>query len=253
MDLLQTAEFAAAAAVNIAREFLQDAQVLSAEQKDIKTLADLQMNEAILQLLQPTGIPILSEESDKDLSLLSARCWIIDPLDGTFNFTRKYPCAAVSICLWDKGSPVAGLVKDITTGHSYQFEKARFSRLQGQDIRVSPVSRIDQAILATGFPSGASYETADLLQFVKNVQAFKKIRAIGAASLMLSQVAAGVFDVYYEKDIYLWDVAAGLGLVENAGGKYWINRSGDTARYEVLASNAALFDIAKAALLHKEK
>lgn len=250
MDLLQTAEQAATEAVNIARDFLQDAQVLSAERKDIKTLADLRMNEMILQRLRPSGIPILSEESDNDLSLLAAKCWIIDPLDGTYNFSRKYPCAAVSICLWENGSPATGLVKDIFTGHSYQFTKGSFSRHQRQDIRVSDTSVMDKAILATGFPAGASYDTADLMKFVRNVQAFKKIRAIGAASLMLSQVAAGVFDVYYEKDIYLWDVAAGLGLVENAGGKYCIIRNGDTARYEVLASNAALFDTAKAALLN---
>lgn len=249
MDLLQLAEQAATAAVTVAGTFLQDAQVLSAGQKDIKTLADLRMNEVILQQLQVSGIPILSEESDRDISLLSDRCWIIDPLDGTMNFSRKYPCAAVSICLWEKGAPLTGLVKDVFTGHSYQFEKGCFARFGGKDIQVSAESGIDKAILATGFPSGASYDTTDLLKFVKNVQAFKKIRAIGSASLMLAQVAAGVFDVYYEKDIYLWDVAAGLGLVENAGGKFCIKQNGNSARYEVLAANAVLFDAAQNALL----
>jgi myo-inositol-1(or 4)-monophosphatase len=249
MNLLHTAERAASEAVTIGATFLDDPKIISANEKDIKTLADAKMNDAIIEQLAITGISILSEEIEHDRAEIPERCWVVDPLDGTFNFSRKYSCAAVSICLWENGTPVLGVVKDIFTGHTYSFSADQPSQLQNKNIRVSDTDEISRAVLATGFPSGANYETENLMPFIVNVQKFKKIRAIGAASMMLAHVANGVFDVYYEKDIYLWDVAAGIGLVKHAGGNFFIRRNGSTDKYEVLASNAALFDAAKKMLI----
>jgi myo-inositol-1(or 4)-monophosphatase len=250
MNLLATAELAASEAMKIAAVFLNDPQVLSAKGKDIKTLADLQMNEVIVKHLAKTGIAIFSEEIDDGNKPMPDHCWIVDPLDGTYNFSRKFPCAAISICLWQNGVPVTGIVKDIFSGQTYIADSGHGSRLQNNVIHVSKTGELADAVLATGFPSGGSYETASLMAFVTNVQQFKKIRAIGAASLMLAHVANGIFDVYYEKDIYLWDVAAGLSLVKNAGGDFFIRQNGATAKYEVLASNAVIFEKAKALLIH---
>lgn len=246
---LQIAEKAAEKAMEVALYFLNDAGVLKSEIKDIKTLADLRMNESILKELEFTQIPILSEETDFSKNEIPEQCWIVDPLDGTFNFSRKYPCAGISIGFLEHGNPVLGVVKDIFNNITYSCVHGEGAKKNEIKMEVSKTAELKDAILATGFPSGASYETNDLLQLVKNIQEFKKIRAIGAASIMLCYVADGIFDAYYEKDIYIWDVAAGLSLVEEAGGQFFIRRTPGTFKYEVLASNKVIFHKAKSLLI----
>lgn len=247
--MLNIAEAAAQAAANVARDFIQDAGIVSNRDKDIKTLADERMNEVIYSHLLPTGIPIISEESDANGDLIPSRCWIIDPLDGTFNFTRAYPFYGVSISLWENGKPVIGIVKDISNSISYSAEKGKGSRMNDKPVHVSSTDRLNNSILTTGFPSGSNYSTEYLMTFVSGVQKFKKVRAIGSASLMLCHVAQGICDVYYENDIYLWDVAAGILLVEEAGGKVYLRRKGNTWKYEVLASNDSVHEEASELLI----
>jgi len=247
--MLNIAEIAAQAAVNVAFEFNQDAGIVSSRDKDIKTLADEKMNDVIYTHLLPTGIPIISEESNRNGALIPFKCWIIDPLDGTFNFTRAYPFYGVSISLWENDKPVIGVVKDISNSIGYSVEKGCGAKMNGKPIHVSTIELLKNAVLTTGFPSGGDYSTDYLLSFVTSVQKFKKIRAIGSAALMLCHVAQGICDVYYENDIYLWDVAAGLLLVEEAGGKIYLRRKGNTWKYEVLASNALVFEQASELLI----
>ena len=216
--------------------------IISSEFKDIKTVVDLKMNDCIIEELSRTGLPVLSEESDiqKNADLISG--WVIDPLDGTFNFTRKYPCVGISIAYMEDGVPIFGLVKDIFNNINYSSELNGTATRNGSPIKVSSQYEFSNAVLATGFPSGGSYESEELLDFISNVQAFKKIRAVGCASLMLCNVAEGVFDVYYEKGVYIWDVAAGLALVKAAGGDYSLKKMGEPFKYEVLASNFQIFE-----------
>lgn len=249
MNLLEVAKTAAIEAQIIAATFLDDAQVLSSNFKDIKTQADIQLNDLIIEHLLATNLPILSEEVECGNSNLPGICWIIDPLDGTYNFSRGFPCAAISIALWQNSTPIIGVVKDIFTNDIYFASDSAGSYLNGKPMVVSKIRQVNEAIIATGFPSGASYQTEDLMAFVRNVQIFKKVRTIGSASMMLSYVAAGVFDVYYENDIYLWDVAAGLALVAEAGGKIYLKAKPGTFKCEVLASNPFLFEEAGNLLL----
>jgi myo-inositol-1(or 4)-monophosphatase len=247
--MLNIAEIAAQAAADVATDFIQDAGIVSNRDKDIKTLADEKMNEVIYSHLLPSGIPIISEESDSNGALIPKKCWIIDPLDGTFNFTRAYPFYGVSVSLWEIDGPVIGVVKDISNSISYSSEKGNGSKMNGKPIHVSTTEKLSNAILTTGFPSGGDYSTEYLLGFVSSVQKFKKVRAIGSASLMLCHVAQGICDVYYENDIYLWDVAAGILLVEEAGGKVYLRRKGNSWKYEVLASNASVHEEASELLI----
>lgn len=234
---------AAAAAELLRRDYLSDAHVTDNSGKDIKTRADVAAQELIIKQLQPSGIPVLAEEGAKTSTRgvsIDHPTWLVDPLDGTLNFTRGFAMAAVSIALWDKGEPVLGVIHDIRHGHIYAGEVGVGAWLNGQPMQVSSVSTVSNAILATGFPSGRSYDTESLLSFVMSVQAYKKIRMLGSAALMLAQVAAGHFDVYEEDDIYLWDVAAGLALVRASGGDFsMIPGSGDF-KYRVRASNGIL-------------
>ena len=106
----------------------------------------------------------------------------------------------------------------------------------------------DQVITTSMDIENRRSEFQNLFSFIENVQKFKKIRAIGSASLMLAYVAEGVFDVYYEKDIYIWDVASGLSLVKEAGGMIFFKKTNEF-KYEVLASNKLIFDEAKHLLI----
>ena len=252
MNLIQIAKNAAEEAQLISLDYRNNSKVLSSDYKDIKTEADLEMNKCIIQHLKSTNIPIISEETEIIGDLNAFRYWVIDPLDGTFNFSRRFPFSGVSISLLENMIPVLGVVKDIFTNSTYTCDFNNGSYKDGLMIKVSEVSEIKEAILATGFPSGANYQTKDINVFVRNVQLFKKVRAVGSAALMLSYVSAGIFDVYYENDIYLWDVAAGLALVEGAGGRiYYRQNSG--MKYEVLASNKNIFDQVKSLLIVDRK
>jgi myo-inositol-1(or 4)-monophosphatase len=250
MDLLKIAKDAASEAQQMAKKYINDAGVLSSIEKDIKTEADLVLNDCIIRSLSSTHIPVISEEIENIDSDLPDQCWIIDPLDGTYNFSRGYPTAAISIAFWEKNTPVLGVVADIFRNIIYSAHLGKGCYIQEASARVSSIDEIGKAILATGFPSGSGYQTKDLLNFVSNVQSFKKVRTIGSAALMLSYVAAGVFDVYYEKDIYIWDVAAGLALVKEAGGEIFYKARKGRFKYEVLASNRLLFADAKKILLN---
>jgi len=156
------------------------------------------------------------------------------------NFSRGFAMAAVSIALWDKGEPVLGVVHDIHHNLVYSGEVGEGAWCDNQSIQVSAVDTLDKAILATGFPSGRSYDTESLLGFVRSVQSYKKVRMLGSAALMLAQVAAGHFDVYEEEDIYLWDVAAGLALVRAAGGRFSMQPGSGPYKVRVRAGNGWL-------------
>jgi myo-inositol-1(or 4)-monophosphatase len=249
-DLLEVAKNVVIEAQIIANEFMEDSKILSSVYKDIKTLADLKINDHIIDRLHETNIPIISEEIENvNLNEISGQCWIIDPLDGTFNLSRGFPYVGISISLWQDKMPQLGVVRDIFAKATYSSSINEVSKLEKIPIMVSKTMYVKDALLATGFPSGANYEDDALMPFLKNVQTFKKIRALGAASLMLSNVASGIFDVYYEKDIYLWDVAAGLSLVKEAGGEIYFRQNPGTMKYEVLASNKNIFEESKSILI----
>jgi myo-inositol-1(or 4)-monophosphatase len=227
-------------AVNlIKKRFQGNAGILSEQAKDIKIEADLVVQEFILKALSETGLPILAEESTVKQRFEELH-WIVDPLDGTMNFARGFPMACVSIALWNGMQPILGMIKDV-------FSKSIFSGIVGdkafhceEPISISQTSEINEAIIATGFPSGRDYSTNSLQKFVEKVQCYKKVRMLGSAALMLAQVAAGRFDVYEEEDIYIWDVAAGLAILQAAGGCYTIIPGANEFQYNVRASNGIL-------------
>jgi myo-inositol-1(or 4)-monophosphatase len=231
---------ASEAAAMLRRDYLQDAQITDDFAKDIKTQADVAAQAMILSQLAATGIPVLAEECDSKAVDLDRQIWLVDPLDGTLNFTRGFEMAAVSIALWDNGEPVMGVVHHIHHNRCYSGVVGEGAWCDDRPLKVSDTADIQRAILATGFPSGRSYGTDSLLSFVRSVQFYKKIRMLGSAALMLAQVAAGHFDVYEEEDIYLWDVAAGLALVRAAGGQFKMTPGSGAFQYHVRATNGRL-------------
>ena len=241
-ELLKTAIKAAQNAGTILREyFTANAGVAVEGGRDIKTQADEAADEALLEMLSQTGMPILSEESGGKIDAeISEPCWIIDPLDGTFNFVRGFPASCVSVALWDKEAPVLGVIYDFTTDKLYTGIVGEGANCNGEPIHVSAVQICSQAALATGFPSARDYSEGSLLSSIKKIQKFKKIRMIGSAALSLAYVSRGFVDAYHEEDIWLWDVAAGLALVEAAGGEFTISEIKPTWQLDVYATNGII-------------
>jgi len=222
--------------------FLSNAGILSNRGKDIKTVADHAAHEFIVDKLSNTDIPIISEEGNALSFNLNERQWIIDPIDGTLNFTRDFKMSAVSIALWDNGRPILGVVHHLFTNEVFTSFQHHGAYKNDHKISVSTIKQKNKAILVTGFPSGRDYSKNSLDDFICNVQEYKKIRMLGSAALMLAYVACGYFDVYHEEDIYIWDVAAGLAIILEACGQYSVQPGSSDFKYNVKATNNFLFD-----------
>jgi len=183
---------------------------------------------------------VISEEFKHHSFDINKLQWIIDPIDGTVNFHRGFPMAATSIALWENGAPILGVVHHLFDDQVFYSYKNYGSWSNNNTIGVSATEKISDAILVTGFPSGSCYDTNTLNQFVNNVQNYKKLRMLGSAALMICYVACGIFDVYIEKDIYIWDVAAGLAIISEAGGRYLMEPGSSMFKYNVKVSNKLL-------------
>lgn len=196
-----------------------DIHVDGADGKDIKLSSDKNSEKILLQHLQPTGIPILSEECGLVNGSESELCWIIDPLDGTANYWKGMrELACVSVALWENGEPVLGVVYRFDRDELYYGVVGDRAYCNGQVIHTSDVDKTSDAVIATGFPVHRDYGTESLTAFIGQVQRFKKVRMLGAAAIMGTLVGAGRIDAYMEDEIMLWDIAAAAAIVKAAGG-----------------------------------
>jgi len=191
-------------------------------ERDVKIKADRELESIIVKrLLRETQYPVLSEESGYlgGMKTSQGYYWIVDPLDGSLNFSRGIPINCISIALWEKMDPKLGVVYDFNRGELFSGLVGEGAWLNGKPIKVSEISEKSRAVLFTGFPVSTDFSRNSLLDFVQNVKLYKKIRLLGSAALSLAYVASGKGDAYIENDIKLWDVAAGIGLVKAAGGR----------------------------------
>lgn len=197
----------------------EDIYVDMLEGKDIKLSSDRISEKIIMDILEETNIPILSEEygfkGEK-----SELYWIVDPLDGTINYFKGLDdFACVSIALWNKKRPVLGVVYRFMKEELFWGAEGNGAYLNGTAIYPCSVEDTSQAVIAAGFPVKRSYDTEALLKLIKQIQCFKKVRMLGAAAIMSTFVSCGRLDAYIEEDIMLWDIAAGVAIVNAAGGK----------------------------------
>jgi len=210
--------------------------------KEIKSNLDKILEEEIISGLLSLNIPILSEEAgyiniDKDSEYL----FIVDPLDGTFNFTRGLGPYAISVALWSKNKPIFGVVYNLLSHELIWGSSEIGSYCNDKKIQVSDVNEVGLAVLWTGFP--VRYNFSDIGQeadFWNVMQSYSKIRMLGSATISLINVAKGSADVYAEKDIMIWDVAAGIPIVEGAGGKVYYTETTYGNALNVFASNSLL-------------
>jgi myo-inositol-1(or 4)-monophosphatase len=209
--------------------------------REIKSEADNGVERVVLVALAPARLPLLSEEiGDLPGEGADGLRWVVDPLDGTVNFVRGLAPCAVSIALWRGDAPVFGVLAEYPSGQLAWGGRDLGAFIDGQPIRVSSITQSSHAVLCTGFPSRFDFESGGERDFWDRARAFGKVRMFGAASLSLLHVARGAADAYAEQDIMVWDVAAGLALVEGAGGSIRLQPGRHANSMQVFASNGRL-------------
>ncbi len=210
--------------------------------KEIKAVADTVLERDILQALLPAGLPILSEESGNiPAPDDSGYRFVVDPLDGTFNFVKGLGPSAVSIALWREQTPVFGVICCVPERQLFWGGAGIGSFADGKPISVSTTSSPAQASICTGFPVRFDVTSDAAMQiFWRTVKPYAKVRMIGAAAASLLYVARGSADAYVERNIMLWDVAAGIAIVEGAGGKVRCDPGTVEYSLDVHASNGIL-------------
>lgn len=221
-------------------------RVVADLKRDVKVVADKQLHNLIARRLREEfSLPIFSEEGElrKDDFSSTGYCFIIDPLDGSLNFSRGIPINCISIGLWQGQQPIAGVVYDFNRKEMFSGLVGIGAWMNSTPIKIGSVHTIGSAILCTGFPVQSDFGETVLLDFVRKVQSFKKIRLLGSAALSLAYVAGGRADFYHEKDIAIWDVAAGLAIVKAAGGSVRTILSEKENRLIVTAANQVLLDL----------
>ena len=171
--------------------------------------------------------------------------WVVDPIDGTVNYTYGVPHACVSIALQERGdggefSTAAGVVYDPFCGELWTAARGGPARLNGKVIHASRRRNLAEAIVAIGFAKSSESLNENLPVFNVLVRRARKIRMMGSAALSLTYVASGRFDAYIESGISLWDIAAGGLILECAGGEFWRRPLPGSGQYRMIASNGLL-------------
>ena len=184
-----------------------------------------------------TEINILGEETGLAALNKENLMWVIDPLDGTSNYFRGLPACCVSIALLNKDEAFIGVIYDFNEGDLYYSLKGEGAFKNGEKITVSEISTKEKASLTTGIPFSKDIEMTQ--EYIEFLRPWKKVRMFGSAALSCAYVASGKCDFYHEKGVYLWDFAAGISLVREAGGNVQ-SKEIDDNRYEVIITNGKL-------------
>ena len=192
------------------------------DEQEIHFQFDLESEEIIINELRSGSMfNILTEESGLIDMASGAQeySWIVDPMDGSINYSMGIPFSCVSVSLWKGASPVFGVIYDFYRNHMYIGIIGLGAWLNGLPIKINLLRNPAKAILCTGFPASLDFTETAISSFISRGKRFRKIRMLGTAALSLAFVASGKMDAYYEKNIKIWDVAAGLALVKAAGGE----------------------------------
>jgi myo-inositol-1(or 4)-monophosphatase len=221
---------------------------------DLVTAAD-RASEALIRQRVSAQFPshdVLGEEQGLNDRGSEYR-WYVDPLDGTTNFAHGYPVFCVSLALERRkdgsGERIAGVVYDPTRDEIFTAEKGRGARLNGESIHVSKTAQLRESLVATGFPSRKRHLNPNIFFYHQITLHSHGVRRAGSAALDLCSVACGRFEGFWEFNLNPWDTAAGVLIIEEAGGR--VTRF-DGSRFQIdsretLASNGLIHD----ALLHE--
>ncbi|WP_353137594.1 inositol monophosphatase family protein [Pseudopedobacter sp.] len=209
---------------------------------DLVSYVDKTVENQIIAGLEPliAGAGFIAEEN-KDTHISDTYNWIIDPLDGTTNFIHGIPAYAVSIALKYLDEIVIGVVYEIGKSECFYAWKDSSAYLDGKIIQVSENKKVADTLMATGFPYYDFTRKDTYMElFGDLIQNCHGLRRIGAASVDLVYTACGRFDGYFEYNLKPWDIAAGMFIVERAGGKVFDFKGGKDMLKDcdIIATNA---------------
>ncbi len=244
--MIKAARKAGRALVKDFRE-VENLQVSAKGPGDFVTKADREAERLIKEDLMD-GRPTygwVGEETGMTAGADPTRRWIVDPLDGTTNYLHGLPHWAVSIALEHKGEIVAGVIFDAAKDEMFVAEKGAGAWMNDRRLRVSGRRLMNEAIFATGIPAiGRKTLPASVADLARLMPVCAGSRQWGAASLDLAYVAAGRFDGYWERELQVWDMAAGIILVREAGGFVEAVRDGGDIldSGSVICANEGLFE-----------
>jgi myo-inositol-1(or 4)-monophosphatase len=217
---------------------------------DLVTVADRKSEACILERIRqqfPTH-DVLGEEGAR-IESGSDYKWYVDPLDGTTNFAHGFPVFCVSLAVEYRGQRVAAVIYDPTRDELFAAEKGGSAQLNDEPIHVSSIAKLGECLVATGFPSHKRHKSPNIYFYHQLTLRTHGVRRAGSAALDLCNVAAGRFDGFWEFNLNPWDTAAGVLIVEEAGGRV-TDFSGSPfqiASRETLASNGLVHE----ALIHE--
>jgi myo-inositol-1(or 4)-monophosphatase len=262
-QLGRQAALAAGAAMRL--NYLQPHEVTLKGAIDPVTETDLQAQEIIIALIRRhfpdhgflaeeermgeeagtggTGFPACANTSLPPTKTINR--WIIDPLDGTVNFAHGFPMFCVSIAFEAEGKLEYGVIYDPLRDELFEAKRGGGAFLNGKPIRVSKTDRLDRALLATGFPYDIRERLPETMaRLGRLLGAVQGVRRAGSAALDMCYVACGRFDGFWEENLKPWDTAAGLLIIEEAGGRITNFSGGDYDIYSpnIVASNGILHD-----------
>ena len=210
-------------------------EIFSEQGRDIKLEIDRSTEKLIRASLRESDISILGEEYGGKSS--DGLVWVIDPIDGTANYFRGLDQCCISIALMDGNQALLGIIYNFNTNELFHAQHEQGAFLNDLPISVSNISKKNKASLTTGFPASESIESS--LDFLDGLKEWKKIRMFGSAALSCAYISSGRCDAYIEKGVYLWDFAAGICLVNEAGGRVQFSKI-DSERYSVKFDNNCL-------------
>jgi myo-inositol-1(or 4)-monophosphatase len=243
MDLLKLSKNAVVHAldklIELDKKNIKDYLFSNEVPREVKAEADIIIEKILIDKLSISDLNILSEESGliKSESNSDLR-FIIDPIDGTVNFIRGICNCSISVALFDGNTPVFGVLASYPSGIIAWGGKGIGAFMGEIPINVSSIKDTKKGVLCTGFPSRFEFNSKTILEQIHLMQSFNKVRMLGSASQSLLQVAQGSVEAYVESNIMIWDIAAGIAIVEGAGGEFRINNKQDyNYPIEVIASN----------------
>ena len=209
---------------------LEKLQVSSKGPSDFVTNSDKKVEKIIIEELTKTrkNFSIIGEEIGELKNSDKENYWIIDPIDGTTNFLHGIPHFAISIALRKKEEIISGLIFDPIKNEMFYAEKNNGAFFNNQRIRVSKKKKIEECLFATGGKN-------EINNILNN-------RRSGSAALDMAYVGAGRYDGYFQKDLNIWDIAAGIIIVKEAGGKINDINCSTIKDHQVLAASNAVYE-----------
>ena len=197
---------------------------------DFVSSSDKKSEKTIIQelLKSKKKYSFLTEESGKITSSDTSNIWIIDPIDGTTNYLHGIPHFAISIALKSNNEIIAGVIFDPIKNEIFYAEKNNGAYFNNQRIRVSKKKKVEHCLFATGGR--------------KEVKNSLNVRKSGSAALDMAYVAAGRYDGYFQNNLHLWDIAAGIILIKEAGGKINEIDSSQINKIKIAAASNIIYE-----------